>query len=79
MKSSTKLTRTATWSGAVLLIAIVTAFAMPAQAAYVGEKVTSTAKAAVLHVCERFCGCHHHHHGHEWCSGHRHYWCPGHH
>lgn len=79
MKSTMKLRRTATWTGAVLVFATMAAFAMPAQAAYVGEKVTSTARKAVSMMCERFCGCHHHHHAHEWCNGYRDYWCPGHH
>ncbi len=74
-----KLRRTATISGAVLVLAIIAAFAMPAQAGYVADKALSTSRAVMGHLCQRFCGCHHHHHGHEWCDGHRHYWCPGHH
>ncbi|WP_157211189.1 hypothetical protein [Verrucomicrobium spinosum] len=32
------------------------------------------------HVCGvRFCGCHHHHHCHDWCDHRgRHWHCPGH-
>jgi|GEM_PF-4280342 len=38
MKSFTKLSRTATVTGAVLAVALVATIAMPAQAAYVAEK-----------------------------------------
>jgi hypothetical protein len=78
MKSFTKLSRTATVTGAVLAVALVATIAMPAQAAYVGEKTVSTARTAVMHLCQRFCGHHHHHHGHQWYSGGQDYWCPGH-
>ncbi|MHB1083037.1 MAG: hypothetical protein ACYC67_26830 [Prosthecobacter sp.] len=76
MKSSTNLSRTVTVTGAVLALALVAAFAMPAQAAYVTDKATSTARAAVMHLCQRFCG--NHHHGHRWCGHGEDYWCPGH-
>lgn len=78
MKTSMNLSRTATVTGAVLALALVAAFAMPARAAYVADKATSTARAAVMHLCQRFCGNHHHHHGHQWCGHGEDYWCPGH-
>lgn len=78
MKPSMKLHRTATLSGTVLVLAIITAFAMPVQAAYIADKATTAARATVMHLSQRFCGNHHHHHGHQWCSGHRDYWCSGH-
>ena len=78
MKSFTKLSRTATVTGAVLAVALVATIAMPAQAAYVAEKTVSTTRAAVMHLCQRFCGNHHHHHGHQWCGHGEDYWCPGH-
>jgi hypothetical protein len=78
MKSSKNLSRTATVTGAALAVALVATVAMPAQAAYVAEKTVSTARAAVMHLCQRFCGNHHHHHGHQWCGHGEDYWCPGH-
>jgi hypothetical protein len=67
MNSFIKRHRTASLTGAVLVVAIITAVAMPAQAVSLGEKAAST----IMHLHERFCGHHHHHHGHQWCDGYR--------
>jgi len=53
MKSSTKLPRSATATGAVLALALVAAFAMSAQAAYMTARSTSTARSVVMHLCRR--------------------------
>jgi hypothetical protein len=66
-----------------------TLIALPLLALTLLVALTPTARAAVvdgakgvtaslMHLCTRFCGCHHRHCGHEWCSGRQHYWCPGH-
>ncbi|MFO1486387.1 MAG: hypothetical protein U1F71_23695 [Verrucomicrobiaceae bacterium] len=78
MNSFTKLHRRAIWTTAVLVLATIAICAMPVQAAYLAEKAATTARAATMHLCERFCGHHHHHHGHQWRNGHEDFWCPGH-
>lgn len=54
------------------------AITSPSQASYAVQKAVSITKSTLMHLCERFCGNHHHHHGHRWCDGHADYWCPGH-
>jgi hypothetical protein len=63
---------------AVPLLALVLAVALQpsAQAAVIASAKKAT--ASLMHTCVRFCGCHHHHHCHNWCDGRRHYHCPGH-
>ncbi|MBL9184051.1 MAG: hypothetical protein JNN17_18050 [Verrucomicrobiaceae bacterium] len=78
MKSTSRFFTKVTVMGITLAIALFVSAAMPAQAAYVVQKAASTARAAVMHLCERFCGNHHHHHGHRWCGHGEDYWCPGH-
>ncbi|HRX53323.1 MAG TPA: hypothetical protein P5016_02380 [Verrucomicrobiales bacterium] len=78
MKTPTTLSRTATMAGAVIAVALVVTFTMPAQAAYVADKAASSVRSAVMNLCQRFCGNHRHHHGHRWCGNGEDYWCPGH-
>jgi len=79
MKSTPRFSTKATVTGIALAIVLIVSAAMPAQAAHVAQKAASTARAAVMHLCTRFCGNHHHHHhGHRWCGHGEDYWCPGH-
>jgi hypothetical protein len=60
----------------LLALALLVAFTPTTQAAVVGFSKKAT--ASLMHLCTRFCGCHHRHCGHEWCNGYQHFWCPGH-
>lgn len=61
----------------LLALMLLVALTPSARAAVVDSAKGAT--ASLMHLCTRFCGCHHHHHGHVWCSGRADYWCPGHH
>jgi hypothetical protein len=63
-------------TAALAVVACTLAFTPSAQAA-ISSTVTE-AGAQLMRLCTRFCGCHHHHHGHVWCGGHEDFWCPGH-
>lgn len=61
-----------------ILLAVTVFAAAPIQAQFLLEKTKVLTRQTLQHLCQRYCGNHHHHHGHVWCSGHADYWCPGH-